>query len=111
DVDRERTALRVVDDPDVQHRRRGHVDGSQRTRRVGGHQAELEPDQGEADVLVLMPRSEGTTGVWSEGADALHLKHRTEQHWPVMCVGVHEALWMVGIQDWPLLVSLVEPMS
>src|SRR5438552_4596885 len=39
DFDREWSAFRVVDDPHVQHRRLGHVDRSQRTRRVRRHKA------------------------------------------------------------------------
>src|SRR5205085_3663736 len=70
-----------------------------------------EPERGEADVFVLMPRGQRTAWVWSEGADALHLEHRPEQHRPVMRVGVHESLRMLRIQNMPLLVSLVEPVG
>src|SRR4029077_18425032 len=44
DVHRERSALGVVDDPHVEHRRGADVDRTEGARRERGHEAELEAD-------------------------------------------------------------------
>src|SRR4029077_4673253 len=95
DVDRELSAG-VVDDPDVQHRGRADVDRPERARRAGGHQAELEAERREADVLVLVPRGERPTGIGTEHAEPLHLEHRPEKHWPMLAVCVYQALRALG---------------
>src|SRR5438128_2692772 len=75
DVNRE-WPCRVVDDPNVQHRRRAYVDGPDGTDRERRHQAELEPEGREADVLVLVPCRQWSAGIRSELVQAWHLEHR-----------------------------------
>src|SRR5438309_6367647 len=91
DVDGERTAW-VVDDPHVQHRRHADVDRADGTGCGRSHQAELESERREADVLMLVPCGERAAWVGTELADVLHLEHRAEQHGPVLGVGVDQTL-------------------
>src|SRR5207245_3193562 len=111
DVDGKRSTW-VVDDPHVQHRRSGDVDRTQWTRRRRRHEAELEAEWREADVLVLMPRGQGTAGVRPEIADVLHLEHRPEQDGTVFRVRVDETLWMFGVHHIGRVdVALVHPVG
>src|SRR5256714_4805209 len=96
DVDRE-LAARVVDDPHMEHRGHAHIDRPDGTCGCRCHQAELEPDWRDADVLMLVPRRERAAGVGAELADSLHLKHRAEQHRAMFAVRVDESLRMPGV--------------
>src|SRR5437879_2546530 len=85
-------AARVVHDPHMQHRRHADVDRAEGARRGQGHQAELDAERREADVLMLMPCGERTARVGTELSDVVHLEHRADQHGPVLGVGVNETL-------------------
>src|ERR1700680_3402676 len=72
DVHRKR-APRGLQEPDVEHRGHADVDRTKRARGEWRHQAELESEWRDADVLVLVPRRQRAAGIGAELIDVLTL--------------------------------------
>src|ERR1700681_3897331 len=94
----------------MEHRGDADVDRADRTGPEWRHEAELEPERCEADVLVLMPRGERAAWVRAELADVLHLEHGADQDGAVLRVGVDEALRTLRVHHVPCVdIALVHP--
>src|ERR1700736_2122682 len=95
----ERPFLSVVDDPHVEHWRRGDAGRADRAGPEGGLEAELEAEGGEADPLVLVPLRQRSTRVGTPLPGALHLVHGADQLQSVFRLRIDEGLRVVGVED------------